>query len=198
MVVVEDAGVTDSAARDRSATGLKATMAASFATESAFRAFYDQALPRIYGYLHDRCGGDAALAEELTQQTFVTAVRERARFDGRADPMTWLTAIARHKLADHFRRLSRDERRHLRLMAREITLDPEGRAWSRMDEREAVVAGLATLPALQRAVLVLHYADGLPIREVAAQLGKSESAIESLMTRAREAFRRSYGKLCDV
>lgn len=197
IVVVEDARVTDSAASDRRAAGFKATLAATFATEAAFQAFYDRALPRIYGYLHDRCGGDAELAEELTQQTFVTAVREHGRFEGRADPMTWLTAIARHKLADHFRRLAREERRRMRIVARQITLDAEGRAWSRRDEREVVVTALARLPALQRAVLVLHYADGLPVREVAAQLGKSESAIESLMTRARDAFRRSYGEVSD-
>ena len=104
---------------------LKASFAQAFASEADFRAFYDQALPRIYGYLHDRCGGDPMVAEELTQQTFVAAVRERSRFDGRSEPMTWLTAIARHKLADHFRRLEREERRRVRLVAREIQVDPD-------------------------------------------------------------------------
>ena len=47
-------------------------------------------------------------------------------------------------------------------------------------------------------MLVFHYADDLPVREIARRLGKSESATESLMTRAREAFRRAYGEPTDV
>lgn len=178
--------------RERAAARM-ASLARAFASEADFRAFYDQALPRIYGYLHDRCGGDPMVAEELTQQTFVAAVREQSHFDGRSEPMTWLTAIARHKLADHFRRLEREERRRVRLVAREIQVDPDPRSWNRADERSTVLRALASMPVLQRAVLVLHYADGLSIREMAHELGKSESAVESLMTRARDAFRRSYG-----
>ena len=41
-------------------------------------------------------------------------------------------------------------------------------------------------------------ADGLSVREIGSELGKSESSIESLMTRARDAFRRSYGEPTDV
>ena len=182
--------------RERAAA-LKASFARAFASETDFRAFYDQALPRIYGYLHDRCGGDPMVAEELTQQTFVAALRERSRFDGRSEPMTWLTAIARHKLVDHFRRLEREERRRVRLVAREIQVDPDPHSWNRVDERSTVLRVLASMPVNQRTVLVLHYADGLTIREMAHELGKSESAVESLMTRARDAFRRSYGGIGD-
>lgn len=172
--------------------------AALFASEDEFRIFYDRALPRVFGYVFHRCGGDRSVAEELTQQTFSEAVRKRHTFNGSADPLTWLTAIARHKLADHFRRLDRDEHRRLRLVVREIATAAEDRAWRRTDEREAIVRALATLPALQRAVLVLHYADGLSVREIGVELRKSESSIESLMTRAREAFRRSYEEPTDV
>ena len=190
--------MTNSVAAEEVTADRRATMAAIFASESSFVTFYERALPRIYGYLYDRCGGDEAVAEELTQQTFVAAVRERSRFDGRADVLTWLTAIARHKLADHYRRLDRDERRHIRLVAREIAVDPQSTAWNASDQREAMLGALAGLPALQRAALVLHYADGLPVRAVAHQLGKSESAIESLMTRAREALRQRFGEQSDV
>jgi RNA polymerase sigma-70 factor (ECF subfamily) len=190
--------MTESMAKDENATEAPTVVEAIFASESAFRAFYEAALPRVYGYLYSRCGADPTVAEELTQQTFVTAVREHSRFKGKADALTWLTAIARHKLADHFRRLDREERRRLRLVVREIELQPGTRAWDRLGEREVLIGALRTLPALQRAVLVLHYADGLSVREVAAQLGRSESSVESLMTRGREGFRRAYGKVLDV
>lgn len=75
---------------------------------------------------------------------------------------------------------------------REIQVDRAASVWRQLDERESIIRALATLPALQRAVLVQHYADGLPMREIATTLHKSESAIESLMTRSRDAFRRAY------
>jgi DNA-directed RNA polymerase specialized sigma24 family protein len=56
--------------------------------QAAFQVWYELALPRVYRYLLARCGGDADLAEELTQQTFVEGVRRRATFDGRSDAVT--------------------------------------------------------------------------------------------------------------
>ena len=69
-----------------------------------------------------------ALAEELAQQTFIAAVDQRSRYDGRSDTVTWLCGIARHKLADHFRTLEREERRRMRLEVRQIQLDASSRA----------------------------------------------------------------------
>lgn len=169
-----------------------AAFRACLASEAAFRRFYDQALPRVYGYLLHRCRGDAALAEDLTQTAFGEAIRNRAAYDGRSDPLTWLIGIARHKLLDQFRADERDERRRMHLVVREIVLDRDGIAWRDVDEREALGRALGRLTAMQRAVLILHYADGLAVREVARELGRSESATESLLARAREALRDAY------
>ena len=175
----------------------RAAFEACFASEVAFRRFYDEALPRLYGYLFHRCRGDAALAEDLAQTAFSEAVRQRRSYDGRADPVTWLIGIARHKLVDHFREQEREERRRLRLVVQELQLDPDGAAWREADEREALFAAMSRLTAAQQAVLVLHYADGLPVREVARHIGRSESATESLLTRARDALRAAYGEAGD-
>lgn len=176
------------------ATNRKADFASLFATEAAFRGWYDVAAPRVYAYLHGRCGGDPALAEELTQQTFVSAIRSHRGFDGRSDPMTWIIAIARSRLVDHYRRLARDERRHLRMIVGEIsrTAGDVGTAWPEADTRELVLAALRGLPAEQRVALVLHHVDGLSVRDVAEELDRSESAIESLLARARRRFRQLY------
>ena len=99
---VDDAtppGIVDRAARSERVAAFRACLA----SEVAFRRFYDQALPRVYGYLLSRCRGDTALAEDLTQTAFGEAVRHRASYDGRSDSLTWLIGIARHKLIDHFR-----------------------------------------------------------------------------------------------
>jgi RNA polymerase sigma-70 factor (ECF subfamily) len=167
------------------------------ASEEAFRRFYAAALPRVYGYLLRRCQNDVPLAEDLTQSAFGEAIQRRMKFDGRSDVITWLIGIARHKLVDSFRQQERDERRRIRLVVRELALDPDGNAWRGLDERERLMAGLGRLTPLQRAAVLLHYADGLPVREVAAQLGRSESATESLLTRGREALRAAYEEADD-
>ncbi len=169
-----------------------AAFEACFASEASFRRFYDEALPRLYGYLFHRCRGDAALAEDLAQIAFSEAIRRRRTYDGRSDPVTWLIGIARHKLVDHFRAEEREERRRLSLIVNELATDADDAAWNSADERDAIVEALGRLTAMQRAVLILHYADGLPVREVAREIGKSESATELLMTRARDALREAY------
>jgi RNA polymerase sigma-70 factor (ECF subfamily) len=170
-----------------------AELAAAFADEVAFRRWYEAQAPRVYAYLHGRCGGDTALAEELTQQTFLQAIRGRRTFDGRSDQTTWLIAIARNRLVDHFRRLERDERRHLRLVVREIETGGAQREWEAHDLRAEVVAALRQLPAAQRAALILHHVDGLLVRDVAVTMGRSASAVESLLARGRERFRQVFG-----
>lgn len=171
------------------------SLAAIVADETAFRAWYDAVLPRVYRYLLARCAHDVALAEELTQQTFVEAIRRRHQFDGRSNVVTWMCAIGRTKLVDDFRRAARDERRQLRLV--QGGTDP-GSSWEAVEARQAVEATLARLTPEQRLVLVFKYLDGLPVAEIARAIGRSESATESLLVRAREAFRRAHGGSSDA
>jgi RNA polymerase sigma-70 factor (ECF subfamily) len=165
----------------------------AFASDGAFESWYGRTLPRVYSYLASRSGGDLALAEDLTQQTFMAAIDQRSRFDGRSDTITWLCGIARHKLADHFRALERDERRRRQMEVRQIQLEAGPPTRLDYDERSAIADALGSLPANQRAVLVLVALDDLPVAEAARLLGKSRGATESLLLRARESFRRAYG-----
>jgi RNA polymerase sigma-70 factor (ECF subfamily) len=160
---------------------------AAFADEVAFRAWYDRNLPVVYGYLFHRCGRNPELAEELTQQAFVEAVRNRKRFRGEAGAATWVIGIARHKLVDHFRRAEREQGRLIPL----DTLAPD-RLGSSPNAPDEIDDALAVLPSLQRAVLVLHYMDRLSVRDVGRAIGKSEAATASLLARGRDAFRRAY------
>ncbi|HET7685581.1 MAG TPA: RNA polymerase sigma factor [Candidatus Limnocylindria bacterium] len=164
--------------------------------ERAFRAWYDEVLPRVYRYLAARTGGDVTLAEELTQQTFVEAIRHRGSFDGRSDVVTWLCAIGRHRLVDHYRRHDREARRQDRLIeAHRLGKQP---AWDGPATRDAVERALAVLPADQRLALILRYLDDLPVRDVAHAIGRTEKATESLLVRARENFRRAHGGQTDA
>ena len=160
------------------------------ADDRAFRAWYDATLPRVYGYLFQRCGRDTELAQELTQQTFIAAIGSR-QGPSNDDPIAWVIGIARHRLADHFKALERRERGFLRLLSRS---SQPAVAWLGDQEPDGqLVDALRHLPAAQRAAITLRYVDDLPVREVCALLGKSEGAVESLLSRGREALRRAMG-----
>jgi RNA polymerase sigma-70 factor (ECF subfamily) len=164
--------------------------------EARFRDWYDATLPRIYRYLAARCGGDDALAEELTQQTFVEAIRQRRRYDGRSDVVTWMCAIGRHKLVDHYRRHGRDVRRQDRLISAHVAASDA--PWRDAEARDVVEAAMAQLAADQRLALLFRYLDDLSVREVARAIGRSEKATESLLARGRESFRRAVGGQTDA
>jgi RNA polymerase sigma-70 factor (ECF subfamily) len=162
--------------------------------DAAFTAWYRRHLPRVYGYLMSRCANDEALAEELTQLTFVAAINERARFDGRSETGTWLCGIARHKLADHFRRLEREERRQMHLEVRQIAVEDDAVPGESLDQRVAIGEAMRSLPAGQRAVLTFVVLDGMSVREAGRLMGRSALATQSLLHRARESFRQAYGE----
>src|SRR5882757_2806400 len=72
-------------------------------------ALYDRALPQVYGYLAARVG-DAAVAEDLTAETFLAAVRAVREAKVPELTIAWLVTVARNKLVDHWRRSAREER----------------------------------------------------------------------------------------
>jgi RNA polymerase sigma-70 factor (ECF subfamily) len=154
---------------------------------ATFARFYDDALPKIYGYFLHRCGGSVPVAEDLTSETFLAAVRELRRGKRIDAPMPWIYGIARHKLIDHFRA----EARRVRPLAEGTAPDdPEPDFTDAADNR--VAAALAVVAATQRAALVLCYVDGLSAGEAAAALGRSVAAVHSLLERGRASFKRAY------
>ena len=162
----------------------------AFGDEVAFRAWYEECLPRVYAYIFHRCGRDPALAEELTQQAFVEVAHSRTRFAGRSASVTWVIGIARNKLVDHLRRTVRDRSRLDALGAREL-IGASGREWD-PTARDDIDEALDVIPDYQRIVLILHYMDGLSVRDVSLTIGKSEAATASLLARGRETFRGAY------
>lgn len=153
-----------------------------------FWALYDEALPKIYGYLVRRT--NRTVAEDLTQEVFTTAARTLAAGDAAPITMAWLFTVARSRLFDHLRTEARAERkRALAWINRPVTPNDLEDALAQRRLGQATEAALASLPEAQRAALVLHHLDDLSVADVAARLGKSVRATESLLARARNTFR---------
>jgi RNA polymerase sigma-70 factor (ECF subfamily) len=149
-------------------------------------SLYDRALPEVYGYLLARCGR-RALAEDLTAETFLAAVRAEADGGG-PTTVPWLIGTARHKLVDHWRRREREER-GLRLLEGDHQTEDPWDAQLDVLRAQQVLGGLGSS---HRAALTLRYLDDLPVARVAALLGRTVHATEALLVRARTAFRRAY------
>jgi RNA polymerase sigma-70 factor (ECF subfamily) len=150
-------------------------------------ALFDRDLPYVYGYLLARCGR-VALAEDLTAETFLAAVDAVRRDPPPPLSRPWIIGVARHKLADHWRRQAREERSLLAVADDE----PEESPWdARLDALRAQET-LRGMAPQHRAALTLRYLDDLPVPAVAEILNRTVHATEALLVRARAAFRRAY------
>jgi RNA polymerase sigma-70 factor (ECF subfamily) len=156
---------------------------------AALLAMYDRALPQVFGYLRARVGNEA-VAEDLTAETFLAAVQAIQRNAIPNLTVAWLVGVARHKLVDHWRRQSREER-SLQLLPEPVAeVDDIADRFERTRAREV----LDELGAHHRAALTLRYIDGLSVPEVAEHLVRTVHATEALLVRARNAFRVAYAR----
>lgn len=151
-------------------------------------ALYDEALPVVYGYFVRRCG-DVGTAEDLTSETFLAAMDAARKSDAPTISVPWLLGVARHTLADHYRR--RQDR--LSVPVADVP-EPAGAAddWDAELDRMIAEAVLARLAEPHRAVLVLRYMDDCTVGECAALIGRTVHATEALLVRARRAFKQQY------
>jgi RNA polymerase sigma-70 factor (ECF subfamily) len=158
--------------------------------EAAWRAWYDESFAGLHAFARWRCAGLGDLADEVVQETWLIAVRRIRDFDpDRGSFASWLHGIAAHLLCNHFRRENRRNGRHDRLTTQPATMESAAADLERREEAERVARTLTTLPDRYEAVLRAKYLDGQSVQEIASAWNETPKAIESLLTRARQAFR---------
>lgn len=154
---------------------------------AAWRGWYDDHAPGLAAYVRWRCAGLPDLADDVVQESWLTAVRRLRAFDPAAGPFAaWLAGIAANAVRNALRGRRRKRTEPLSA-AHEPGTDPTVR-----DTAERVVAALAALPARHEAVLRAKYLDRRTVDEIAADHGLSAKAAESLLGRARQAFREAF------
>lgn len=154
----------------------------------ALLALYDEALPVVYGYFVRRCP-DRGTAEDLTSETFLAAMDAARRGTVSTLSVPWLVGVARHKLADHYRR--RHDRHSVPVSELPEPAQPAD-DWDTELDRIVAESVLARLPEQHRTVLALRYLDGCSVPECAELIGRTVHATEALLVRARRAFRAHY------
>ena len=175
--------------------------------EAAFDEFFSRYFPRLYRFALPRLGGNEDAAEEVVQRVLIRAIDGLRSYKGEAALLTWLCTLCRHEI-------SRLREREGRL--REVSLfddspemqaavealagpdadDPE-RALHRREISRLVQHILDYLPGQYGDVLEWKYIQDLSVEEIADRLGVGYKAAESMLSRARAAFRDGYASAAE-
>lgn len=168
--------------------------------ERAFDAFFEAYFARVYRFALPRLNGDVEATREVVQAALTKAMRKMGGFRGDASLFTWICQICRREVVDHIR-ANRRHTRHVVLiddqpelrMAIEAIEAPEEydlvRSYGRAETGRLVQSVLDRLPSSYGDALEWKYMEGRSVEEIGERLGIGTTAAQSLLARARTAFR---------
>jgi len=163
---------------------------------TAMAELYDRYFDRVYSLVFNQVDRNREVAEDIVQETFLAALKSAKGFKGRSSAYTWLCSIAYHKVADHYRRQSRERKRMVSGVDVDTVDDSEnpGRQpqpdslIESAETRQVVNEALSKLPWDYRQVLILKYVEELSVQEISQIMDRSPKSIEGLLTRSRKAL----------
>jgi RNA polymerase sigma-70 factor (ECF subfamily) len=168
--------------------------------EQAFRAFFETYFPRVYRFALPRLGGSFESTREVVQSTLSKAMRNLDKYRGEAALFSWLCQICRHEIVDYLRAHKRHSERVLliddspELQAAMETIqapptDDPAHSYGTAETRRLIQSVLDRLPARYGDILEWKYIEGRTVEEIGQLLGVGHTAAQSLLARARQAFR---------
>lgn len=169
---------------------------------TAFEEFFDRYFPRLFRFALPRTGANEDATEEIVQRVLIRALAHLESYRGEAALLTWLCTLCRHEIAAWRQREGRlrevslfDDHPEMRAAVDALAAvdadDPEA-ALRRRELSGLVQLTLDRLPARYGDALEWRYIQGLSVNEIAERLGLGYKAAESLLTRARVAFRDAF------
>jgi RNA polymerase sigma-70 factor (ECF subfamily) len=168
--------------------------------ERAFRTFFDAYFPRVYRFALPRLNGDLDATKDVVQATLTKGMRKLESFRGDAALFSWLCQICRNEIVDYLRAHKRhakhlvlvddspDLRAAFESIAAPATDEPAHR-YSEAETRQLVRSVLDRLPNRYGDVLEWKYIEGRSVDDIGARLGIGGIAAQSILARARIAFR---------
>lgn len=170
-----------------------------------FDEFFEELVPRLYRFVSKRLGGDADTVRELVQSTICSAIDHLESYRGEAALFTWICGICRYQILGYYRskkmsraqvELSEDSielRGALESLAGPIELADD--LLRRKEVLGLVHRALDQLPRRYSQALEWKYTEELSVVEIGERLGVSMKAAESILSRARAAFREAFSTL---
>lgn len=173
---------------EASRTTRQAVERAKNGDREAIRYLYIRYANNVYSYVASLLRNHHE-AEDVTQQVFAKLPDSLQHYEDRGAPfLSWLVRLARNAAVDQLR-----SRRAIPVA--EPILPQAADDGATRDRREILRAALAGLPEDQREIILLRHLGGLAPAEIAARLGRSESAINGLHHRGRRALRAELTRL---
>jgi RNA polymerase sigma-70 factor (ECF subfamily) len=155
--------------------------------ERAERELYDRHVDRVYRMSY-RMVGDADLAADCTQETFIRVFSKLSTFRGEAALSTWITSIAFSVVYNGLRRVKRSRETETDL---EYASEAPAPRQAEPDLKTSLEQAIADLPEGYRTVFVMHDVEGFTHEEIAGTLGIQEGTSKAQLSRARAKLRRS-------
>ena len=175
--------------------------------QTAYDRFFEDYFGGLYRFALTRLGFDEELAREIVQSTVATAIERLDAYRGEGALFTWLCGICRNEIRGHFRRLRRapvevelvEDTPEIRAVLDALAAGAGGPEEELQNTEVARLVHLTLdhLPPRYGRALEWKYIEGLSVREIAARLGISAKAAESILTRSREAFRTGFTALSE-
>lgn len=167
--------------------------------EAAFDEFFEAMYPALFRFALARLGGQREASEDVAQAALFKAVRKLDTYRGEASLLTWLCTFCRHEIFAYTKKhrhvtsvVPIDDAPEIRAALESLhgldSADPH-QALDRRQQASIVQRVLDELPPHYGSVLEWKYIDELPVQEIADRLGVRLPAAESLLARARRAFR---------
>jgi len=159
---------------------------------ACFAQLYENNFERVYAFIARRVG-DRDQAQDLTADVFHSALKNLSRFEWRGAPFAaWLYRIAANVIADRGRRATQLEA----IKSRELhETDPgDDEDLAEVEHRARLFKLVEKLPADQRRVITMRFAQQKSIGEIAKDLGRSEGAVKQLQFRGLQSLRTMVGE----
>jgi RNA polymerase sigma-70 factor (ECF subfamily) len=173
--------------------------------ERAFDEFFAGHFPGLYRFALTRLHHDEDAAEEVAQASICKAIGKMKTYRGEAALFTWLCTFCRYEISAYYKRKGKapaqidlvEDRPEVRAALESIgaTLEGPAEALDRSEIGRLVQVTLDRLPAHYGDALEWKYLEGLSVKEIASRLTLSPKAAESLLSRARGAFRDAFTAL---
>lgn len=164
--------------------------------QNAFKVLYLRYSDLLFAYILHHLEKDKEVASDIWQETWVVVVERIHDYKSQSSFFTWLCAIANNKISDYYRNAVKQER-FINIEKAHIDIDAEELDIELIDTgtQVDVISILANLSDEYRYLLEAKYIENKSIDEISSVISKSYKATESMLTRARESFRKEFKKI---
>ena len=163
---------------------------------SAGDQLFNRHFESLYGFFRRKVA-NRQTTEDLVQTTFLACVEGRDKFRGTSSFRTYLFAVARHKLLDHWRRRSNGHDVDFSVSSlHELSPSPRSQVGARQEQR-LLLEALRRIPVDMQIAIELHYWEGMSGQALAEVLGIPEGTVRSRLRRAKQALEQQLAALAE-